>query len=102
MKVLTPGHKYELAQFEGSEPQTIQFIEKIPVAEGSTELKTVNDGTTNEELLSVLIDRIRYLQGKFPCCENIVVIMNLEDSLMWLKKRTADRLARNVEGKQIA
>lgn len=107
MKILTPGHKYELDHFEnfglpGVAVQTLQFIEKVSESEGSTTLKTVNDGTTNEEVLAVLIDRLQYLQGKFPCRENAIVITKLEESLMWLNKRTADRKARNVEGKQIA
>ena len=99
MKVLTEGHKYELSGFEKAEnTQEIQFIEKAPIAKGSTELATLNDGTTNEEILEVLIDRMKYLQGKFPCRENAIVITKLQESLMWLEKRTADRKKRNVEG----
>ena len=104
MNVLRPGHKYELENFERSLSelnQVIQFIEKEPASPGSEELKTVNDGTTNEEVLRVLIDRIQSLQSKFPCRENAIVITKLEESLMWLEKRTSDRKARGVEGKQI-
>jgi len=103
MKVLTEGHKYIMDNFEHDDTQhVIQFIEKVPV-EGSAGgvLETVHNGTTNEEVLRVLIDRMQYLQGKFPCRENAIVITNLEESLMWLEKRTADRQARGVEGKQI-
>ena len=60
-----------------------------------TELLTLNDGTTNEEVLEMLIDRMNYLQGKFPCRENAIVITKLQESLMWLEKRTADRKKRN-------
>ena len=103
MKVLIPGHTYELANFENNEvnKQILQFIHKEPI-EGTTELLTLSDGTTNEELFEVLIDRMSFLQAKFPCKENAIVITNLEESLMWLNKRTADRLKRNVEGKQLA
>lgn len=102
MKVLREGHRYELKGFEVETcTQEIQFIEKEPIEEGSTELKTVFDGTTNEELLEVLINRMQYLQGKFPCRENAIVITKLEESLMWLEKRTSDRKKRGVEGKQI-
>lgn len=101
---LVPGHLYELANFENKEQpgQKLQFIHKEPAAEGSTELKTIADGTTNEEVLAALIDRMQFLQSKFPCRENAIVITNLEESLMWLNKRTADRVKRNVEGKQMA
>jgi hypothetical protein len=103
MKVLITGHKYELSNFEDKETvgQTLQFIHKEPKGEGQ-DLVIVSDGTTNEEVLEVLIDRMNYLQSKFPCRENAIVITKLEESLMWLNKRTADRVKRNVEGKQIA
>ncbi len=102
MKVITEGHKYELRGFESIENnQVIQFIEKKQI-EGTSVLKTINDGTTNEQVLEVLIDRMNYLQSKFPCKENAIVITNLQESLMWLEKRTSDRKKRNVEGKQKA
>lgn len=102
MNILTPGHRYGLTNFEDCDTtQEIQFIEKVPESEGSTVLKTVHDGTTNEEVLTVLIDRLQYLQTKFLCRENVIVITYLKESLMWLNQRTADRKARGVEGKQI-
>lgn len=96
MNVLEAGHTYELENFEhtDAEGQVIQFIQK-------DELRTVANGTTNEEVLKMLIDRISFLQSKFPCRENAIVITKLEESLMWLEKRTADRIKRNVEGKQM-
>jgi len=107
MKVLTEGHLYELDMFEStpdaSGNQRIQFIEKIPHPEAVLpgELLTLNKGTTNEEVLEMLINRMNYLQGMFPCRENALVITKLEESLMWLNKRTSDRLKRGVEGKQL-
>jgi len=100
MKVLKDGHGYELANFEADCPETNQhlhFIEKLPALGGA--LVTVQDGTTNEEVLAMLIDRMQFLQRAFPCRENAIVITKLEESLMWLNKRTADRKARNVEGR---
>ena len=106
MKVLSEGHRYELENFEvgGSIKQTIQFIEKMPSPHPTFEGErvTIHNGTTNEDVLAMLINRIQYLQGKFPCRENAIVITKLEESLMWLNKRTADRLKRNVEGKHLS
>lgn len=102
MIVLTPGHTYELANFENSNVQHLQFIHKEPNADKSGELVTIKEGTTNEEVLEVLIDRMQFLQSKFPCRENAVAITNLEQALMWLNKRTADREKRKVEGKHLA
>lgn len=103
MKILTEGHRYIAANFENKEEgQIIQFIEKVPKEAGSTELVTVNDGTTNEELLEILINRLDTLNKKFPCRENAIALTNMETALLWLNKRTADRMKRNVEGKQLA
>jgi hypothetical protein len=95
MKVITPGHAYELALFEDPEKNLfIQFIQK----EGKL-LKTVVDGTTNEEVLAMMIDRLRFLNEKILSSrENSIAITKLEEALMWLNKRTADRKARGVEG----
>jgi len=103
MKTLSPGHLYELENFEAKDQpgQVIQFIEKMPVAIGSPALRTVKDGTTNEELLRVLIDRMNSMQAKFPCRENAIATTHFETGLLWLEKRTADRTARGVEGKHI-
>lgn len=58
------------------------------------------NGLSDESLISVLIDRLRGFQkGPFSCRENAIALTHLEESLMWLQKRTSDRIARNVEGK---
>jgi hypothetical protein len=38
------------------------------------------------------------LQKKIPCRENAIAITKLDEAIMWLDKRTADRIARQVEG----
>lgn len=96
------GHKYELASFEGGAPQTLQFIEKSPMSEGSSEMKTINDGTTNEEVLEMLIDRTTHLYNNFPSEETASAIVKMIEALMWFQRRTAKRIARGVEGKHIA
>ena len=99
MRVLTAGHKYEMDSFEGGEPQLLQFIEKTrSVDESCAQLFTINDGTTNEEVLSVLINRMSFLQEMCPCDENIAAIGHLAAALEVLNSRTADREKREVEG----
>lgn len=96
------GHKYELQHYgnEGG-TESLTFIKKTPNT-ATNELLTEYDGTTNEEVLRVLIDRLQYLQTKFPCRENSIVITKLEESLMWLDKRATDREKRGVLGKNLA
>jgi KaiC/GvpD/RAD55 family RecA-like ATPase len=56
------------------------------------------NGVTNEEVLEVLIHRLRRLNEKIPCKENEIVITKLEECQFWLNKRTEDRFERKVEG----
>lgn len=93
MKPITPGHKYQLNNFEAPQAfQLLQFIEK------DAGMNTLHDGTTNEEVLEMLIDRLRFLGEKLPCRENAIAITKLEEAQLWLLKRTADRRSRGVEG----
>lgn len=57
------------------------------------------NGITQEALLAVVIDRLRGFQsGPYACDENAAALQDCEFALMWLQKRTRDRLARGVEG----
>lgn len=104
MKVLKPGLRYELPYFEnpGAPGLTVQFIEKYSSPDSPPEnVATVRDGVTNESILEMLIDRMHYLEAKFPCRENAFAIMKLEEALMWMDKRTLDRHHRGVIGKNL-
>jgi hypothetical protein len=58
------------------------------------------NGCQNEDLLAIVIDRLEDFQtDTFACRENAYALTHLEEALMWLNKRTADRRARGVEGK---
>jgi hypothetical protein len=93
MRTITEGHKYALKNFEdGNEAQTLQFIEK------DAAMNTINDGTTNEEVLAMLIDRLAYLNNRLPSRESALARTKCEEALLWLNKRTADRIQRGVEG----
>lgn len=57
------------------------------------------NGCQNEDLIAIVLDRLYSLnQGDFKCRENSIAITKLEEAMMWLNKRTADRKARGVEG----
>lgn len=57
------------------------------------------NGVTQEALLTIVIDRLRSFQdGPFRCRENAIALTHCEEALMWLQKRTRDRIKRNVEG----
>ena len=57
------------------------------------------NGVTQEDLLAIVIDRLRGFQsGPFANRENALALTHCEEALMWLHKRTRDRLVRGVEG----
>ena len=101
MKCTDDHHNYELDSFEAGEPQKLAFINKKVKDLGTGELITIHNGTTNEEVLKMLIHRLGEMGKKLPCRENSLAITKLEEALMWLEKRTADRKARGVEGKAL-
>jgi len=99
----TPNNKkpneYALLNFKrDSEPDgTLRFQ---PVV--FYELKedgSFDNGTTLEEMLRVSIERLQDLNGRFTCRENSLAITKIQEALMWLNARTADRVSREVEGK---
>lgn len=98
----TENNKYTLLQFkrdfsspddkEGTQKfQEVTFYKLNP--DGSYE-----NGTTLEEMLRVSRERLQDLNKRFACRENSVAITKIQEAEMWLKARTEDRIARNVEG----
>lgn len=87
-----PGeHTYALTNYESD------YLE-LHFQDGPIQEFGVN-GTTNEEVMEVLLERLNSLnQPPFNCRENSLAITNLEQALMWLKRRTENRQQRGVEG----
>lgn len=90
-------HEYEIDQTGGAPDsggkKTLISFQNGPIQEAGV------NGISGEALLAVVIDRLRCFQaGSFACRENALALTKLEESLMWLQKRTRDRLARGVEG----
>lgn len=74
--------------------QLITFMKKV-----GGEL--VHEGTTNEEIIEVLIHRIGNLNTKFPCIENSIALDSLREALSALEERTNKRVQQGVEGQDI-
>ena len=69
---------------------------------GRGETRKEPNGAFVENVIQAAIGRLQFYQaamgGKFACRANDHAITKLEEALMWLEKRTADREAREVEG----
>lgn len=60
----------------------------------------VATGIMNEDLLTIVIDRLQGFQnGPFRCRENALALTKIQEALHWLEHRTKDRIDRGVEGK---
>lgn len=61
------------------------------------------NGISDEALLAIIEDRLLGFQsGQFACQENAIALRKIQEAMMWLQKRTRDRVARGVEGTNIA
>ncbi len=93
-------HEYEIGWLNAIPPLATIKFQKGPVLAGQP------NGVSNEALIAIVLDRLRGFQGagppdsggNFPCRENDLAITKLEEGLMWLHKRTRDRVEREVEG----
>jgi hypothetical protein len=90
-------HLYEIDQVGGAPDsggvKTLIKFQNGPIAEAGV------NGGSNEALLAIVIDRMRGFQsGPYKCRDNACALTHLEEALMWLQKRTRERMARGVEG----
>ena len=89
-------HLYTINKMEDTEE-----ICRIHFQEGPIKDCGVN-GVATEDLIAICIDRLQHFQdSKFNCRENAMAMTKLEESLMWLRKRTLDREAKGIEGTNI-
>ena len=86
------GHVYKA--MHGMTGTTINF-QQGPVPENGV------NGVTNEALLAILIHRTEHLDAQFPCEENKRAIADMKNALVNLEVRTARRMVRGVEGKEV-
>lgn len=85
-------HHFEVKNTDG------KLLSRIDFQCGPIKESGVN-GVSNEDLINMVLVRLKGFQNsEFKCRENAIAITKLEESLLWLRKRTSDREIRNVEG----
>ena len=89
MKVIDPGHTYELGVLDGSESAILRFVKR----EGSDYPGNVGTqcGTTLQEVLRACMHRVKYLDSQIQCMENKRVIVHLSLAIEMLEQRAAHR-----------
>jgi hypothetical protein len=88
MRIVKPGLEYVLEGF--GQDQVVSFTGKD--SEGN-----FLPGTTNEEVLNVLIERMYHLDSKRPSADNKTAIIQLKTVRVLLKKRVNKKLKRKQE-----
>lgn len=116
MKMLTNGlitQKYTKVMAETEYEYNAPHLYTINKVENGEEICKINfqkgpikdcgvNGLNIEDLIAISIDRLQHFQdSKFCCRENQKALEKLEESLMWLRKRTLDREAKGIEGTNI-
>ena len=72
---------------------------RIDFQNGPLSETTYPNGISNEALLAIVEDRLAGFQsGDFPSRENSIALTKVQEAMMWLHKRTLDRVDRGVEG----
>lgn len=89
-------HEYQIRKWVRHEDDielcNIQF-QKGPIGEVGV------NGISNEALLAIVEDRLLGFQsGQYACRENAVALTKIQEAMMWLQKRTRERVFRGVEG----
>ena len=66
---------------------------------GPVEVEGGRKGAFIEDLLAIVVDRLKWYQtGQFACRENAVALTHIQTAGFWLEERTRDRQERGVEG----
>jgi hypothetical protein len=94
MKVLDPGHKYELDRLDGFGKEILTFVKR----EGALYPGNVGhyEGTNLQEVIRALIDRIKYLDGQIHDDMNSIAVSALRNALFCLESRAAARHGRKL------
>lgn len=94
-----PGHSYWVnAMYHDTE--SVRELATVDFQNGPIPVAGIN-GLTNEVLLTILIHRTTAINAQFPCEENQAAIYHMKEALDAFNQRTANRKARNVEGKMV-
>ena len=96
MKVIDPGHQYELLTLDGDLRQTLTFVKRMDAEHpekypGNT---SAYPGTTIQSVVRCLVERVDYLQNQIPHMNNVAIKQRFLEVLWLLEDRAAERHGR--------
>jgi len=90
MKILEPGHLYQAQCYDGEYLQLIQFMKRL--GHGYPGNRGVpHPGTNCQELLRILINRVKYLDNQIHDVANTEILASLRSALYWFEERARVR-----------
>lgn len=98
MEIIDVGHKYKLLSLDGKLNQTLQFVKRFDPKDQSRfpGNHEAYPGTTLQDVIQCLLNRVRYLNNQIPCVENEIILNNLRNCLLMLEQRAAKRHRLNL------
>ena len=95
MKVIDPGHLYELDTLDevdgwAEEFRQLRFVKRIGDKFPGNDPPGYS-GTTTQEVLRALVDRMMYVDRQIPDPRNKVVITHMLDAIRELEMRAAEK-----------
>lgn len=91
MRVLEPGHVYELHNVDGKGLQVIHFVRRRDDEALLLPEDQRHEGVLFQEVVRMLVDRINYLNAEGPCAENVEIMESLRRIIQLGEIRAARR-----------
>jgi hypothetical protein len=91
VKVIEPGHVYDLANSDGPDYQRVRFVRRRDAVGEPLPAREKHPGLLSQELIRVLIDRTLYLYAEAPCDEDTRIVEHLRAALSLYESRASRR-----------
>lgn len=98
MRIIDPGHHYELDVFDGDATgyrSMLRFMKRVGDGYPYNHPPTY-PGTNCQEVIRALIDRVKYLHRQIPHPQNGAILDGLRVALMAFELRAAERHGREL------
>lgn len=92
------SHSYNVYKHDENHART-DLLLHVQFQKGPRKETDAVSGALDTDLLEIVRDRLKSFQtGQFSCRENACALTHIEEALLWLNKRTEDRIERGVLG----
>lgn len=87
MKIIDPGHVYEIEALDGGKPQRIHFVKRQgPNYPGNED---AHSGPITQEFLRAILHRCEYMNNQGSCAETDIIIASLRTAIFAFEVRAA-------------